>query len=67
MQALWAKIATQLFIALGDYLFSQSSEFFHSWQDYKAALKKASDYEKKIDDPKSSIDDKLNANDEFGS
>lgn len=67
MQALWAKIATQLFIALGDYLFSQGSEYFHSWQDYKAALKKAEDYEKKIDDPKSSIDDKLNANDEFGS
>lgn len=67
MQSLWAKIATQLFIALGDYLFSQGSEYFHSWQDYKAALKKASDYDDTIKKPDSSIDDKLNANDELGS
>lgn len=57
----------KLFITLGDILFSQGSEYFHSWQDYKAAIKKAEKYEDKIKDPKSSIDDKLNANDEFGS
>lgn len=67
MQAVWMKIATQLFITLGDILFSQGSEYFQTWQAYKAAIKKAEKYEDKIKDPKSSIDDKLNANDEFGS
>ena len=67
MQALWAKIATQLFLALGDYLFTQGTEYYKSWQDYKSALKKASDYDDTIKKPDSSIDDKLNANDELGS
>lgn len=66
MNILFEQFLLKLFLALGDKFIKEGDEYFDSWARIKKAKLKAKDYEKKINDPNASLDDQLNANDEFG-
>lgn len=56
----------KLFFALGDILVSKGKVKIDKWNEYRKAHEKSEKYEKIVQNPNSSLEDKLKAEDELG-
>ena len=57
----------KLFFALGDILVSKGKVKIERWLEYREAHKKAEAYDKVVDDPNASREDREKAEDDLGS
>lgn len=66
MSQMLSKFLIQLFITLGDLLITKGAKAYQQWSDMKAAIAKGQKYDKIVNDPNSSLADRLKAEDELG-
>jgi len=55
----------KLIFALGDVLIAKGSKYYAKWSDMREAIKKADKYEEVINNPDSSLEDRLRAEDDL--
>lgn len=67
MSGFFEAFLVKLFFALGDRLVSEGSEYLKQWKDIKEAVNRAQEFKKVINNPKSTLKDRLDAEDRLGS